>query len=195
MVGYFENAIMWLEEIGVADVIVPFFLIFTIVFAVLQKTEILGRDKKNLNVIIALMLALAVVFPHVTGNYPSEYDVVEIMNKALPQVSLLIVAVIMILLLIGLFGGGVSWVSGTVSGIIALIAFILVIYIFGAAANFWTYVWWLDWLRDSDTQALIIVLLVFGLIVWFITKGESKSPGEGFLKSLGDFFRRSPPSG
>ncbi|HLC99106.1 MAG TPA: hypothetical protein VJC00_03810 [Candidatus Nanoarchaeia archaeon] len=190
--GYFDNAIIWLDQIGVADVIVPFFLVFAIVFGVLQKTKILGdpREKKNLNVIIALLLGLAVVFPHVTGKYPSQYDVVEIMNMALPQVSLVIVAVIMVLLLIGLFGGEANWVTGPFAGLIALLAFVLVVYIFGAAANIWGYAWWLDWLRDPDTQALIIVLLVFGLITYFIVREPEKSHGEGMLKNISDFFRR-----
>lgn len=190
MVAYFENAVIWLEQIGVADVIVPFFLVFAIVFGVMQKTNMLGKDKKNLNIVIAFLLGLGVVIPHVTGRYPAQYDVVDIMNQALPQVSLLIVAVIMVLLLIGLFGGEANWVTGPFAGIIAIIAFLLVVYIFGAAANLWAYAWWLDWLRDPDTQALIIVLLVFGLITYFIVREPSKSPGEGALKSISDFFKR-----
>lgn len=192
MAGYFENAIIWLEQIGVADVIVPFFLVFAIVFAVMQKTKMLGdpKEKKNLNVVVSVLLALSVIIPHVTGRYPSQYDVVDIMNRALPQVSLLIVAVIMVLLLIGLFGGEANWVTGPFAGFIALLAFILVVYIFGAAANFWTYVGWLDWLKDPDTQALIIVLLVFGLITYFIVREPSESKGEGALKSISDFFKK-----
>ncbi|MBU0536747.1 MAG: hypothetical protein KKE20_07300 [Nanoarchaeota archaeon] len=190
--GYFDNAIMWLEQIGVADVLVPFFLVFAIVFAVFQKTRMLGDPKKvkNLNIVISLLLGLAVVIPHVTGRYPIQYDVVDIMNKALPQVSLLIVAVIMILLLIGLFGGEANWVTGPFAGLIAVVAFVLVIYIFGAAANLWEYIWWLDWLKNSDTQALIVVLLVFGLITYFIVREPKETKGEGMLKGISEFFRR-----
>ncbi|MBD3313962.1 hypothetical protein GF345_05965 [Candidatus Woesearchaeota archaeon] len=190
--GYFDNAIIWLDQIGVADVIVPFFLVFAIVFAILQKTRILGDPKKvkNLNVMIALLLGLGVVIPHVTGRYPTQYDIVEIMNRALPQVSLIIVAVIMILLLIGMFGGEANWVTGPFAGFIAVIAFILVIYIFGAAANLWEYITWLYWLDNPDTQALIVVLLVFGLITYFIVREPKESKGEGMLKNISDFFKK-----
>ena len=41
-----------MENIGIVDVLLPFLLIFTIIFAVLQKTKILGESKKNFNVII-----------------------------------------------------------------------------------------------------------------------------------------------
>ncbi|MCX6707160.1 MAG: hypothetical protein NT001_03390 [Candidatus Woesearchaeota archaeon] len=190
--SYLENAVMMLDNVGVADVLVPFFLVFTIVYAVLQKTRIFGHemDRKNINVVVALILGLAVIFPHVTGRYPAQYDVVNIMNQALPQVSLVVVAVIMVLLLIGLFGGESSWIGGSVAGGIALVAFVLVVYIFGAAANIWSYIGWLNWLSDPDTQSLVVVLLVFGLITWFIVKDEKKAPGEGFMKGFGDFFRR-----
>ena len=49
--GFFERAVMTLEQIGLTDVLLPFFLIFTLVFAILQKTELLGHDKKNFNVV------------------------------------------------------------------------------------------------------------------------------------------------
>ena len=112
MVSYlynFENALLYLEELGVADVLLPFLLIFTIVFAVLQKTNILGEDKKNFNVIIALVVGLSVVIPHVLGTYPAGMDVVELINEIIPQLSLVIVIFIMLLILTGVFAP--KWAS------------------------------------------------------------------------------------
>jgi hypothetical protein len=31
---------------------------------------------------------------------------------------------------------------------------------------------WLDFLYDSDTQALVIIVLIFAVIMWFITKED-----------------------
>ena len=45
MMGVFDEAIMQLQQMGVLDVLLPFLLVFTIVFAVLQKTKILGTEK------------------------------------------------------------------------------------------------------------------------------------------------------
>ena len=70
-----------LESWGLTDVLLPFLLIFTLVFAVLQKTEILGDDKKNFNVIIALVLGLLFVVPHIAGAYPIGYDPVQFIIK------------------------------------------------------------------------------------------------------------------
>ncbi|MBW2999610.1 hypothetical protein KY339_02955, partial [Candidatus Woesearchaeota archaeon] len=41
----FRGALDFFAEIGVYDVVLPFLLVFTIVFAVLEKTRILGVEK------------------------------------------------------------------------------------------------------------------------------------------------------
>ena len=64
-----ENFVRALDGWGLTDVMLPFLLIFTLVFAIMQKTKILGEDKKNFNVIIALVMALLVVIPHITSSY------------------------------------------------------------------------------------------------------------------------------
>ena len=98
----FSTLAYYFETYGVIDFLLPFILVFTIIFAVMQKTKILG-DKKNFNVIIALVLALIFVVPHITGSYPLGYDPVQVMNESLPSISLVSVAAIMLLLLMGIF--------------------------------------------------------------------------------------------
>ena len=89
----FVNVFEELNNLGVMDSLLPFLLIFTIVFAVLEKTKIIGEGKKQFNVIIALVISLMVVIPHVTGNYPPGQDAVQTINNALPNVSVVIIAV------------------------------------------------------------------------------------------------------
>ena len=83
MVYDFSELVYFIEDFRVMDVLLPFLLIFTIVFAILQKTKIMGKERKNYNVVIALVVALSVVIPHVTGSYPAGIDVVE--PKILPE--------------------------------------------------------------------------------------------------------------
>lgn len=166
-----------------------FLLVFTIVFAGLQKSKILGEGRKNLNVILSLIMGLSVVIPHITGDYPSNYDVVVIVNNALPNVSLLAVASIMLLILIGLFGAEKRWIGAPLSGWIAILAFIFIVVIFGSAAG----VWDATWLRylDNDTIATIIVILVFALIVYYITKDDSShemAEANHAFEKIGNFF-------
>lgn len=197
MAGIFERGLLQLESMGLADVLLPFLLIFTVVFAVMHKTKILGADKKNFNIIIALVMALAVVIPHVLGKYPPGADVVDIINTALPNVSLVAVAVIMVLLLVGLFGGESNWGGSNFAGIVAIAAFIVVGWIFYAAANpaSGPASWMPAFLQDPDTQALLLIIAVFGLVIWFITKEPSTrdTPGWRMGEMLKDFFK--PGSG
>jgi hypothetical protein len=49
----------------------------------------------------------------------------------------------------------------------------LIIFIFGSSAGWgWRVPRWLGFLNDPDTQALLIIILVFGMIVAFITKPD-----------------------
>src|SRR3989338_7097050 len=98
----FSNVAASLQNFGVVDFLLPFILVFTIVFAVMQRTKILGENK-NYNVIIALVLGLLFVIPHITGSYPLGYDPVAVMNQSLPSISLVAIASIMLLLLMGIF--------------------------------------------------------------------------------------------
>lgn len=202
----FTDFIYRLQYFGVADVLLPFILIFTIVFAILQKTEILGKVKdssgqptgvKRYNVIVALVLGFGVVIPHVLGWYPPNADVVNIINAALPNVSIILVALLAVFLIIGLMGGTASW-AGSATGWVALIAFLVVAFIFGNAAGWFNY-WpsWLWWLRDPDTQAMIIIFAVFAIIIWYIAK-EPKQPNEpgawdNFIDSIGGLVGRNNP--
>ena len=43
----FRGVIEFLGDMGVYDVILPFLLVFTIVFAILEKTKILGTAKEG----------------------------------------------------------------------------------------------------------------------------------------------------
>lgn len=176
--GGFQTLATYFQAYGVMDFLIPFILVFTIVFAVMQKTQILG-DKKNFNVIIAFVLALLFVAPHVMGSYPLGYDPVQIMNETLPSISLVAVAAIMLLLLMGIFGTGFA---DAAKPIIAIIAIGFVVYIFGASLNVWrgpydVFYWW-----TAEVTELLIIILVFGLIVWFITKEPSQGEGQKILK-------------
>jgi hypothetical protein len=194
----FRNMIYSLEQIGVLDVIMPFILIFTIIYAVLQKTKILGKDangkpKKNFNVIISLVMALAVVIPHVTGRNLYGISVVDIINTALPNVALVAVIIVMILLTIGVFGKEFDIGEGF-GGIFVILAFLVIGFIFAASAGLFRYgtlPYWLYFIYDSQFQALVVTLLVFGVIIYFITKEEKtdKTKDKNFMTELNKMIK------
>ncbi|MBS3166393.1 hypothetical protein J4444_04685 [Candidatus Woesearchaeota archaeon] len=189
MVGLGYNSwVNVLQQYGVLDFLLPFLLVFTIIYAVLSKTKILGgEEKKQFNIIVALVLALLFVVPHMLGTYPLGYDPVAVLNATLPSISLVAVAAIMLLLLMGVFG---TDFSKTAAPFIAVIAILFVIYIFGASLNVWRgpydiFYWW-----TTDVTELLIVLIVFGLIVYFITKEPTKTSGNRVMESFGKLFEK-----
>ena len=180
MVNTLGSFATYFQTYGVLDFFLPFILVFTIVYATLAKVKILGEGKKQFNIIVALVLALLFVVPHILGTYPLGYDPVAVMNAALPSISLVSVAAIMVLLLMGVFG--TRFAQGAVP-LVALIALGFVVYIFGAALNLWTgpydaFSWW-----TPELTELLIVLLVFGLVIWLIVKEPTKE-GKGILGAV-----------
>ncbi|MEM4336971.1 MAG: hypothetical protein QXG86_03125 [Candidatus Woesearchaeota archaeon] len=184
--GTFEDTIIQLQQWGVVDVLLPFLLFFTVIFAILQKIKILGEESKKYNVIVALVMALAVVIPHVAGLYPPGADIVDIVNTAIPNVAVFFIAIILLFLLVGLWGAKPTW-EGKATGWVAFIAALIVIVIFARAAG-WG--WgnlpdWLDFLEDPATVGLIVVVLVFIIVVAYITS-EPKSKQESTWGKVGE---------
>ena len=98
----FRGMINVLGQIGIYDVVLPFLLVFTIVFAVLEKTKILGVEKyqgevypkKQLNAITAFVIAFLVI---------ASTRLVSLINEALANTVILLILSVMFLLLIGSF--------------------------------------------------------------------------------------------
>ncbi|MFW6013792.1 MAG: hypothetical protein ACOCZQ_00185 [Nanoarchaeota archaeon] len=153
---------------AILETLLPFVLIFVISFAVLQKVQVLGQNKK-FNAAIAAVLGFMVVIPH--ALQPSDDTVVSIILNSAPVVVALIIAFILAMILSSSIGG-----SSTVSdekGYMVYIALAIVLYIFAHSA-------WPDTIPFFDrigdaSMNLIIILLVFGLIIYFIVRGD-KSP-------------------
>src|SRR3989344_8733796 len=90
-VTYFGEILNWFERMGGYEVVLPFLLIFTVIFALLQKIKILGTDKggeprKNLNITLAFILSLIFI---------TQTDLVLYLYSFLPKVSLAILAGLM----------------------------------------------------------------------------------------------------
>jgi len=185
----FQDVIIYLQGVGVADVLLPFILVFTIIFAVLEKIKILGEKSRRYNVMIALVIGLAVVLPHILS--PSENDVVNIMNRALPNVSIFIIAILAVFLLVGMWSSKKFKFGASARGWLTLISFIIIVAIFTYAAGWWGGGYlpnWLYFLQDPGTIALIVIILVFIIVIAYITGGgEEKKEGgwKKFVKALG----------
>lgn len=184
----FYDMMRTLDGMGFMDVVLPFMLVFTIVYAILT-TVVIGAsdatDKKNTKfaLIIGLVIAFGVVIPHVTGTYPPGTDVVDIINNSLPIVALIAVGIIGLFIILGMFGIELNFMAGSLVPIIVVLALGLIVFIFGSNAGWgWKVPKFLSFLTDKDTISFLIVVAVFGLIVKFITAGDNTGEKKGMEK-------------
>ncbi|MBR9702398.1 hypothetical protein GOV10_00030 [Candidatus Woesearchaeota archaeon] len=156
---------------------------FTIIYAILQKVKVFGKGPETKKYSVVIALVLGIIFVVVAQ------DLVYIMLQAVPNVSIVIIAILMALLIIGMLGKRVELGGNSLSGWIAFMAFLLVVYIFGAAARWWDS-YWFGWLvSDPEIVALVVTILVFAIIIWFVThepkeKDDDKKFGKQFANLL-----------
>ena len=165
-----------LEQFGLLDAVLPFILIFAVIFTVSKRANILGQNK-SVHMLVALVIALLVVLPHITGTYPPGQDVVNIINSALPNVSLLIVVIVAALILVGMFMKEGQGIQG--GGFLAVLSVGAIIYIFGLSAGWWQTTGVFSFLSNPDIQSLVVIVLVFALVIFLIT---ADSPGDAVGK-------------
>lgn len=182
--GSATNLINALQQYGFIDLVIPFALIFAVLFAILEKVQIFGTEAaaKKYNTIISIAIALLIVIPHVLS--PSPTDVVSVMNKFLPEFVFIALALLILLMLVGLLGGSKEATSGAL--VIGIAAVIAVIYLALVILNAVTPTAGLPaFLSDPNFQAIVIVILVLGLVIYYINRDETQPKFD-----LGAFFKK-----
>lgn len=176
----FRETFGFLDKIGVFDVVLPFILIFTIVFAILEKTKVFGTEtfdgktytKKNLNALASFAIAFFAV---------ASSRVVQAITQMSANVVVLLFAAVSFLMLVGSFhkeddkGFALEGVWKTL--------FILVMFVglFGIFLNAietdgrtWLQVVF-DWLGQFSTNVSVATIVLIGFVVaamFYITKAE-----------------------
>ncbi|MBI2208667.1 hypothetical protein HYU50_04175 [Candidatus Woesearchaeota archaeon] len=132
MATQFREIITFFDNIGIFDVVLPFLLVFTIVFALLERTKVFGVEeiegkkytKKNLNSVAAFVIAFLVV---------ASSRLVEIITEVSSNFVVLLFLVVLFLLLVGSFfqekPEGV-FLEGGWKTLFMVIVFIVLIFIF-----------------------------------------------------------------
>lgn len=165
----FVDLLNYWQDIGLYEVILPFMLIFTMSFAILQKVQVLG-NKKEFNIIVALVIGLLFV--------RNQY-LVGLINNFLPNVSLFMVVILMFLLLLGIFAGEHKEWTGIMLSIafVVSLAFILIALStdFAEESTFLP-----DWMlnMDDQTKATIFLVGTMIIIIWLVTREPKGKFGE-----------------
>jgi len=176
--GRLRSAFYYLREYGFLDFLLPVLLLFTLFFAILQKVAIFTTKKegaepkpdKKVNGILSFALALMITIPHTVGMYPVNMDPIVLIGKFLPNSIIMLVVILVVLLLLGFVGQKEHFPNAMMLLITAIAVGILVTtFLANMFPNFLTT---FGFLRDPSMQAFIIVLLVMGLVGYWIMRPE-----------------------
>lgn len=158
-----------LQSPFVVTLLLPFILVFTIVFAILQKSKIFGEGKRQIDVLVALAIALmAIAFQ----------GAVAIIVQLAPFVAVALVIILVLMLLLGSFTNSgdldkivPKWLKITLTILAVCGVAIAVLYITG----FWQIIYDYAFGRGSGTVINIIMIAVLIGAVVAVIVGSGKS--------------------
>ncbi len=153
----------------IAEGVLPFILVFTIVFAVLQKSKILGDGKKQIDALVGIVFGLITI---------TVARAVGIINQLLPFLAVAIVMILVFLILIAVFHQEKFELHKNLKNTLMVLSFIAVIIAGLIFTGAWNYLSSKFTGPDGSsliTNVVFIVIIIAGfLIVWFGDKDKKK---------------------
>ena len=181
----FREIIDFFANIGVFDVVLPFLLVFTIVFALLERTKVFGTEKiegkeytkKNLNSAAAFVIAFLVV---------ASSRLVEVITTVSSNFVVLLFGIVLFLLLVGSFfkeePHGVFLEKGGWRTTFMILVFVVLIFIFLDALNLLEDVFsFLKGTNQGEVVGSAVLLILIVLFIVYIT--QEKQSGQTEKKS------------
>lgn len=177
----FEDIAIKLEELGFFEFILPFLLMFAIVWGVLSWTNLFGGDK-------AVHVLIAVVFAFLAIRWPIYRDFLAIIS---PKLGVGLTIILVLVLLMGLFvpegsQAILGWIMIAVGVVIALV-------IFAQSYNDLQGYGYGSYFNSDLIGWVIIVALLIGLIVAVVTSGAGKKSKPS--AHLGRWFKEAVGGG
>lgn len=178
----FQNAIAFFVNLGVYDVVLPFLLVFTLIFAMLEKSKILGvehmgerkgQTKKNLNAMMAFVVAFLVI---------ASTELVRVINTVLADAVLLILLAVMFMLLAGSLHTSQEFeLDKGWRKFFMVLMFIGIVLIFLNALG-WLEALWRYLMTNIDgpiVGSVLLMVVAVGAILWLVddskpNKGDNK---------------------
>ncbi len=157
--GAFSEVFAQWEQIGIFSHVLPFLLIFALVFGILTKVK-LFKENKAINAIIALVVGLmAIQFGFVSVFFANIF----------PRVGVALIAILAFFIVIGLFTDEthptINWI---LLGISAVVFVIVIVQTGGALGYSWS-AWW-----SESWPTVMIVGIVIALVVAVIASTAAK---------------------
>lgn len=157
--GDLGRLLNYLENAGFFTYVLPFLLIFAVVFGILTKVDLFKKNK-TINVVISLAVGLlSLQFSFVPMFF----------SEIFPRLGIALAVILVAFILLGIFLPGAAKNKGVAWGglIIALVIFVIVL----VQSFQWTGGSWTWWIRDNWMKA-VLPLVVLGAIAAIINHGN-----------------------
>lgn len=172
-----RSTFVYWEQIGVFDVLLPFFLVFSVSYAILKQTKVLVDER--INILVAAIIGILFV--------QNEY-LVGILQSFIPNVSMVLIVILMLMLLAGVFLGEKSAGGGAFAyGVAAIIAIVFVLWSLNAQGG--GYAFGISDYFDDQTTATLILIGIFAFVIWYVTKPAQSKGWETFNNVIGELWR------
>lgn len=165
--GQFGGLIESLSQLGFFSYILPFLLIFTLIYGILIKVKFF--NKNVVNGLIALVVGLLAL----------QFEAVPLFfSNVFPRLGVGLGVILVILILLGLFLPNQAWTGYVLFGVSALIALIVLYQSAGAAGS--SILYWFERYWTILAAALFVIIVIV-----LITRDKTTPPTP---KTLGDIL-------
>ena len=164
--GFYSLIEQW-QEFGVFTVMLPLILVFAVVFAILEKINILNNRG------VHLVIALAVGFFTVANPYVSSFFLPIFSNLGL-GVAIVLVLVILIGIAVKPDSSAYKWIFGIVGGVVFLVILGrtgMFKYMFGENIGYWI----------AMNSSWLVLIIFLGLIAVGVMVGARNEQGKSIL--------------
>ncbi|MCK4649747.1 hypothetical protein KAT36_00805 [Candidatus Pacearchaeota archaeon] len=149
------------------EMLLPFLLVFVVVFAILQKSKILGEGKAQVDAMVALVVGLILI------GVPGPRD---ILVGIMPWMAVGVAVILVFLILYGFVAGDLSgagtpaWLKNVFMGLATLFTLGVVLFVSGLGSKLWD-----SFGGSSDVwMNVIMIVLVLGAMAVAIFGAKKK---------------------
>ena len=150
------------------EMLLPFLLVFVVVFAILQKSKILGDGKAQIDAMVSLVIGLLLI------GLPQPRNIIV---GIMPWMAVGVAVILVFLILYGFVAGDLSeakpWMKVTFGILAGIFTIVIVLYVSGLGNII------LDWFSGAGSSDIwvnaVMILLIIGAMAVAIMSGRKKS--------------------
>jgi len=151
------------------EMLLPFLLVFVVVFAILQKSNILGKGKAQIDAIVGLVIGLILI------GVPQPRDIIV---GIMPWMAVGVAVILVFMILYGFVAGDLSddknmpkGLKYTFLGLAAVFTIGVVLFVSGLWENVW------DSFGGSGDiwMSIVMVVIILGVVAFAIASGKKDS--------------------